>query len=249
MTFAEWSSLLGAGGTIVAAAAAAYSARQAWKLVRYQFEPQLIVGSDQFQIRMAGDSLKAMWWEKPSEAARYINGGSTEYFFRLLNIGNGPAYDINVETLFDYETIFADVTQKIARYEPSLAFEYDNFGCKVSIQSKHIGGFALTSEAYGHIEFLTNVSGNRANSNLALDPNLSFFSLCYAYYLMKERIETKVTREVQIIPLKFRLTFIDSSGKRHRREDKYKLTISGGRWKEDLSDGVAMIGLSKVSGE
>jgi len=246
MTIVEWATIFAAIGTISATAVAAYSAHLAWKHVRYQFEPRLIITPASFQIRVAADSIDKLWWEPPSDEARYVNGGSCEYFFEIMNIGNGPAHGISARAEFDYETVYRDVMEKIATHKPGLELQNDGFGCQVKLNSKIIGGFRLPDEAAGYVDFLPNTDRNKSTARLIIDPNLSFFALCYASYLMHEKIQNNVAQPALSIPVAFRLAYRDSSGKRVERRVRCNLTIRGGRWKNDLSDGVAMISLESL---
>lgn len=240
MDASTWTNVLSAVGTVAAAGVAAYSARLAWKQVRYQFEPYLLVPSRQFQIRMAASSLRDVFWEVPTEKAAYINGGGTDYNFHLQNIGNGAAYDISVQTEFDFEALYSDTQAKIAKYAPSLSVEHDNFGVSLRIDGEVIGGFRLPDQATFVIEQVGGNSTPNSVRNFSIDPSLSFFCLCYGYYLMSERMLRRIQNEQQI-EFDLLVGYKDSSGKQRSRRFPQILTIRGGRWQPDLSDGVVLI--------
>lgn len=244
MELATWANILSAIGTVTAAGVAAYSARLAWRQVRYQFEPRLLIPSRQFQIKMAASSLKDVFWEKPTEAAAYVNGGDTDYRFLIQNIGNGAAYDIKIATELDFEALFADTQNKINAYASAFEVAHDGFGVQLTLDGKLIGGFRLPDEAASHVDWVGSGPPQDSIRPCGIDPSLAFFALCLAFYLMHERIGGGVTQPEQIIKFAFIVTYTDPSGKRQTRRIPKRLIVRGGRWQSDLSDGLALVTLA-----
>lgn len=242
MDLNAWASISSAVGTVVAAAVAAYSARLAWRQVRYQFEPRLSIPPRDYQIKMAAGSLKDLFWEKPTDAAAYVNGGSTDYHFALRNIGNGAAYNISIRVELDFEVLYTDTKNKIERYAPGLIWEHDDFGAQIKIDGKSIGGFRFPNESAFHMDYLG--VGEDGVRNFRIDSSLSFFALCYGHYLMHEQIDRSVSQPEQRIDFSFVVEYTDSSANLHKIRCPSRLTIRGGRWLGDLSDGLAIISLS-----
>ncbi|MBJ7512260.1 MULTISPECIES: hypothetical protein [Brevundimonas] len=243
MDASTWIDMLSAAGTVAAAGVAAYSARLAWKQVRFQFEPQLLIPSRHFQIKMASSSIREVFWEKPTEKAAYVNGGDTDYFFLLRNIGNGAAYDASVRIELDFETIFADTQSKIANHAPTLSVDHDSFGVSLRIDGEIIGGFRLPDQAFSLVDQVGSGSSQNSVRQFPIDPSLSFFALCYGAYLMHERMIGRIQPE-QRISFDFIVDYTDSSGRRQSRRFPRILIIRGGRWQADLSDGVAFVMLT-----
>ncbi|MGA9580640.1 MAG: hypothetical protein WBR13_01565 [Allosphingosinicella sp.] len=240
---ADWAQIVIATGTLVAAGVAAYSANVAWKHVRLQFQPRLIIGNSYFQIKMSQESLYDFWWEVPSDKARYSNGGETNYSFKIINIGNGPAYGVRISTEFDYESVFADLKRKLEPFVTGLELTYDEWGCQVSVHGKHRGGFRLPGEASGFIEHIEGASTGRQIAPFLIDPSLSFFALCYAYFLMKGSGKIEAAQLNQLVQLTFVVEYTNQAGRRVRERHPRELIVTGGRWRPDFSDGVAMISL------
>lgn len=243
MDAATLTNMLSAVGTVAAAAVAAYSARLAWRQVRYQFEPQLLIPSRHFQIKMAAASLRDVFWEKPTERAAYLNGGDTDYCFTVQNTGNGPAYDILVRTELDFEALYADTQTKIAEHAPALSVIHDSFGVSLLIGGDVIGGFRLPDDAASLVDRLGSGSSPDSVRQFPIDPSLSFFALCYGAYLMHERMRGTIQPE-QRIAFSFVIDYADSSGRRQSRRFPRTLIVRGGRWQADLSDGVAFVSVT-----
>lgn len=241
MNAAAWTQVLSALGALVAAGVAAYSANLAWRQLHLQFQPRLLVGNAHFQIRMMRDSLQALWWEPPSEEARYINGGETEYLLKLVNIGRGPAYEVQIRTEFDYESVFEDLKEKLAPFVTGLDLQYDDWGCQVSVHGALRGGFRLPDEAFAVVEHIEGATSGRQTATFPIDPSLSFFALCYAYFLMKGHTSHASAQEDQRIEVTFAIEYTNQAGKRLKERHRRELVITGGRWRADLSDGVAII--------
>jgi hypothetical protein len=77
-----------------------------------------------------------------------------------------------------------------------------------------------------------------------IDPNLSFFATCYAQYLRAGHETLEDARQPQIIPVTFRIEYLDGSANRQSVSRPMRLAIAGGRYLVDGSDGVSIIGLS-----
>lgn len=236
-----WASLWSAIGTVAAAGVAAYSARLAWRQVGYQFVPRLIVRSTQFQIRTTGRLKEEFWWEPPGAEARYENGGSEDYRFTMLNVGNGPAFDIRTHTEFDYASVYDDVMRKLSPYIPGLQITYDNFGCQVAVGDEVLGGFRLPGESFGMIEAVGGANTQDRQQSFLIDPNLAFFATCYAEYLCLAHQTEDAARHSQLIPFTLRFEYLDGSAQRQTIRHSMELAVRGGRYKDDRSDGVSMI--------
>lgn len=243
MDFSVVANLASALGTIAAAAVAAYSARLAWKQVRYQFSPRLVLQGRSYQIAMSARALRGLWWEEPSTESRFINGGDTSYTVAVLNIGNGPAYNIKVSTSFDYETLYADAIERVTRYVPDLTVSHDAFGCQISFDGQVVGGFRLPDQAFGIIESLDGSNGPNRVGEVPIDPNLAFFAMCYGYFQMAAADRDSEALLPQVIPVTLTLEYLDSAGRVHQQVERRRLTVRGGRWKSDFSDGVALVSL------
>ncbi|TCP66289.1 hypothetical protein [Sphingomonas sp. PP-CE-1G-424] len=246
MSIETWANVLSAAGTVAAAAVAAYAARLVLTQVRFQFVPKILVQRQQYQIRTTGSIKTDFWWTPPGEDARYQNGGSEDYRFCLLNVGNGAAFDIRVFAEIEYQTIYDDVMGKLAPYFPGLTVQNDDFGCQVRDGGEVIGGFRLPGESFGIVEFIGPSATAERSQRFIIDPNLAFFATCYAHYLRSAHEQELNARQTQKIPVNFRIEYLDASGERQITRQAMALSISGGRYKEDGSDGVSIIGLSEL---
>lgn len=231
-------------GTVLAAGVAAYSARLAWKQVGFQFAPKLTISSESFQIRTTNSLAEDFWWRAPSSEAKYINGGSENYRLTILNIGNGPAFDVRIFADFDFQILKRDVLAKLEHHIPTLKLVRDNFGYQILLGDKILGGFRLPEEAAGHVEMIGGNGTLERKQHCPIDPSLEFFASCYAQYLRLAGHLEENARNAQIIPVNFRIEYLDSSGTRHVDSRSMKLTIRGGRYKSDGSDGVSLISLT-----
>lgn len=244
MKLEVWANLFSAIGTVAAAAVAAYSARLAWRQVGFQFVPRLIVRSEQFQIRTAGSIKDDFFWSKPGEDARFENGGSEEYQFTLLNVGNAPAFDVRIYVEMEYPAIYDDVLTKLEPYIDGLTVSYDDFGCQVRIQDELIGGFRLPDQAFGIVNMIGGASTTDREKTFIIDPNLSFFATCYAHYLRLAHESVENAQKPQMIPLTFRIQYLDGSANRSETTWPMQLVVRGGRYKSDGTDGVSIISIA-----
>lgn len=244
MNLEAWASVLSAVGTAAAAGVAAYSARLAWRQVGYQFVPRLIIRTEQFQVRTTSSIRTDFWWEKPGEEVRYVNGGSEDYVLTILNVGNGPAFDVRVYAEFDYSAIYDDVMNKLSPFVPELHLEYDDFGCQVRMGDTLIGGFRLPDQAFAMIEAVGGAASSDRQRTFRIDPNLSFFAVCYAHYLRAGHETVEDARQPQTFPVTFRIEYLDGSATRRSVSTPMLLAVAGGRYLPDGSDGVSIIALS-----
>lgn len=244
--FETWANVLSAGGTVAAAAVAAYAARLALKQVRFQFVPRLLVQRQLYQIRTTNSIKTDFWWQAPGKDARYENGGSEDYRFSLVNVGNGAAFDIRVFAEIEYQTVYNDVMAKLSPYFPGLTVRNDDFGCQVRDGEEVVGGFRLPSESFGIVDFIGPSTTPERSQRFTIDPNLAFFATCYALYLGSAHKSEVTARQTQQIPVNFRIEYLDASGERQTSRQAMVLSISGGRYKEDGSDGVSIIGLGEL---
>ena len=244
MNLEAWASLWSAAGTVAAAGVAAYSARLAWRQVGYQFVPRLIIRADRFQVRTTSSLQKDFWWTKPGDEARYVNGGSENYVFTILNVGNGPAFDVRVYAEFDYSAVYSDVMDKLKPFFPELNLKHDEFGCQVRMGDTLIGGFRLPDQAFAMIEAVGGAATADRQQTFRIDPNLSFFTTCYAHYLRAGHETVEDARHAQTIPITFRIEYLDGSANRQSVSTPMRLSVAGGRYLADGSDGVSIIDLS-----
>jgi hypothetical protein len=247
VTVETWTNVLSASGTVAAAAVAAYAAGLAYKQVRFQFVPRLLVQSGGYQIRTTASLKDDFWWSPPTEKARYANGGSEDYRFTLLNVGNGFAFNIRVFVELDYMSIYEDVMRKLAPFHPDLTINYDNFGCQVRDKGEVLGGFRLPDEAFGVVDVIGPANTPERTKQFMIDPNLSFFVTCYAQYVRAAHEIDPEARKPQLIPLLFRIEYLDASGERKCQRQPMELVVRGGQYANDGSDGVSLIGLYETA--
>lgn len=243
MTPEAIASIVAAGGSVIAATMAASAARTAARQMQIQFIPRLIVRGEAYQIKTTSDLKDGFFWTAPGPAARYENGGSEDYRFNILNIGNGMAFDIRIHTEFDYQAIYSDVMGKLEKFLPDLRFIYDQFGCQVRLGERLLGGFRLPDQAFGVVEMIGPASTPERRAAFLIDPNLSFLASCYAYYLMVAHESEDAARVAQTIPVSFKIEYLDPSGLRRTVQQAMFLSIRGGQYTADGSDGVSLISL------
>ncbi len=154
MTIPEITNVVIAIGTFSAAVAALFAARMSAKQVRFQFEPRLRISDKQFQFRVHKDILEEIWWSPTTEDGRIVNGGSTDYCFRLENIGAGAATDILVALKYDYSKIFGTAQEKLTKNAPELEMSMDNWGINIKKEGRILGGFRVPDECRTHIDYL-----------------------------------------------------------------------------------------------
>jgi len=242
----DWAQIVSAGGSAIAAGIAAVSAYLSSKQIRYQFNPHLVVAHDQFQVKMNGESFKHIWWEVPTEEASYVNGGSTDYRLKLLNLGSGSAHSIKIVSEYDFESVYADVHQKIEEYLPGLSIEQDHWGTKIVLGDKHLGGFRTRDEGYGTVDYIRPAVQDKVIETFILDPTLSYFCMLYGHFLMCEKLQKEIANSPIEIDVTFRISYTSAHGRKCEVERPARLTVRGGRWKEDMSDGLILISLSTL---
>lgn len=245
MNFVDWAQIISAAAAAVAAGIAGYSTRLVLKQLRYQFSPHFGISSELFQIRMCKTSIKDLFWEKPTEESMFVNGGSTHYRFRLTNTGAGGAQDIQIFTEFDFESTYKDIVGKLSECAPDIEILQENWGATVSACGKLIGGFKNPDQAYGFIDYIRPCRDDRVEVPFAIDPTLSFYSLVYGFYIMCEQITKGVSQSEQTIDINFVIICTDARGTRVEQRHPYRLAVSGGRWREDMTDGMCYVALHK----
>ncbi|WP_446952408.1 hypothetical protein [Rhizobium leguminosarum] len=245
MNFVDWAQVISAAGTVIAAGVAAFTTRLTLKQLRYQFSPHLLIASERFQVRMCQTSIKDLFWEQPTEEARYGNIDLGEYAFRLTNTGAGAAHDVRIFAEFDFEAVYHDISRKISGYTPPLEIEQEDWGAKILFDGEHIGGFKNPDEAFGVVDYVRPCRDERVEARFIIDPTLSFFALIYGTYLMREKVNSGVSQPAQNIDVDFVIKYSDASGAELEQRHPHRMTISGGRWTSDMSDGVCLISLHK----
>jgi hypothetical protein len=245
MNLADWAQITSAAATVVAAGLAAFTTRLNLKQLRYQFRSHLLVANEEFQFRMCKTSLVDFFWTPPTQEARYMNGGNTEYSFHLLNTGAGSAQNVRIFAEFDYESVYNDLCEKLREHATDIEILQEGWGAKVMIGDKHLGGFKNPDQAYGRIEYIRPCRDDRVDLPFIIDPTLSFLSVGYGFYLMREQILKGLGHQEQIIDVNFFIEYTDAGGVKREQRDPHRLVVSGGRWKDDMSDGVCFVSLHK----
>ncbi|WP_155992452.1 hypothetical protein [Fodinicurvata fenggangensis] len=245
MNISLYIQIITALGVIGAAGIAAFTAYLNYRQIRFQFKPNLFIGSAQYQIHTSNKCLRNIWWEKPSEKAIISNGGSTDYQFNLLNTGAGSAHDIRIETFFDYESIIHDVIFKIKKYCPNINIEHDDWGIQIKLNGELYGGFRYPKDSYALIDYISSSNNNKVEKDIIIDPTLSFCFLCYAFYLMSERVINGINHSNKDINVDFLIKYKDSSGNINQKIHRSVISIHDGLWKKDMSDGVTFISIQE----
>jgi hypothetical protein len=243
MVFKDWIDLSTALGTVAATLVAAYSANLAWRQVRLQFEPRLLIPNQLFQIGVSADALTHLCWQEPIEEARYVNGGSTDYSLTVTNVGNGPAHNLQIHWMFDFESTYADVMEKIGTYLPQMTVEHDHFGCAVKIYGRTECGWRLPDEAFGVIDFLQGMKDKRDAQTCIIDPSIGFFVGCYAYFQMVAHQIDERAQAPATINVVLRISYVSSAGKRAIEDYPIVVEVRGGQYRTDLSEGVAFVAI------
>lgn len=138
-------------------------------------------------------------------------------------------------------------SKKLSPFIPELQIINDNFGYQIRLGDDVIGGFRLPDEACGYIETIGGNGTSDHKKHCIIDPSLEFFAACYAQFLRFKLLNDPKYRQPQIIPVVFKLEYLDSSANRHVDYLPMNLTVRGGRYKPDGSDGISLIGLSEVT--
>lgn len=245
MTFVDWAQIISAFGTTTAAGIAAFTAFLSLKQLRYQFSPHLFVATEAFQIKICSSSLEGFFWEKPSDEARYLNGGRDDYHFRLMNVGSGAAHDVRVAAEFDLEGTYEDLLSKLAPHAPDLEIVQEDWGAKVTVRGQHVGGFKNPDQARAVVDYIRPVREERVEVPIIIDPTLAYFAVMYGHYLMCESIDGKTAPPAQIINIDFSIRYVDAGGVDRVKRDQHRLVITPGRWKSDKSDGMCFVNLVK----
>lgn len=239
MNVVDWAQIISA-----AAGMAAYSTHLVLKQLRYQFSHHLRIANESFQIRMCKTSLKDLFWEKPTKESMYVNGGTTDdYRFHMTNTGAGGAQDVRIFSEFDIESVYEDILKKLSDHAPDIEVLQEEWGARVTAGGKHIGGFKNPDQAYGLIDYIRPCRDDRVEVPFSIDPTLSFFSLVYGFYIMSEQIKRGVSQPEQTIDVDFVVECTDARGVRVKQRYPHRLTIRGGRWKDDMTDGMCIVSL------
>lgn len=243
MNVVDWAQIISAAAAAVAAGMAAYSTRLVLKQLRYQFDPHLCIANELFQIRMCKTSIEDLFWEKPTEDAMYLNGGTTDYMFRLTNTGAGGAQDVRIFCDYDFESVYEDVLKKLSDHAPEIEVSQEEWGARICADGEHIGGFKNPDQAQGFVDYIRPCRDDRIEVTFNIDPTLTFFSLVYGFYIMSEKVKKGVSQPEQTIDVDFVVEYNDAAGARVEQRYPHRLTVSGGRWQDDMDDGVCFVNL------
>lgn len=244
MDTAQLINVLAAASSIAAAAVAAYSARIAWKQARLQHEPFLALRDISFQIKASSGSVADPWWEEPSDAMKYINGGSVNYELVAVNTGRGAAFNVRHQLLYDFSVLYEQIVPQIHRYIPNFSIEHDSFGCHAFIDDKCVGGFRLPDQAYGFQEYIGPSTDGPSTGRFIIDPGIAFFISLISFLLLqfsKESFGGKVKRCIDVVS---RLEYFNLAGEKRTVDTPFSISIMPGRYRDDLQDGVTIVAFS-----
>ncbi|KJE35083.1 hypothetical protein UF64_10350 [Thalassospira sp. HJ] len=245
MTFVDWAQIISAGAAAVAAGVSAYSVRLVLKQLKYQFSPNLRIADEVFQIAMHESALKDIFWEQPSEAAKYLNGGSTEYQFHMRNTGAGSAHDLSIETVLDLEEIYRQIHEIFENIGERLEVIQDNWGAQIKANGKTVGGFRNPNQSSAYIDYIKPSTDDLVTVPFIIDPTLAFACLALGYRAMKQKIDEDVTPTASTINVSFLISYTDPIGKKLTKRCEHQISVCDGRWADDLSDGVIVISFRK----
>ncbi|KAB1083974.1 hypothetical protein F4V91_31820 [Neorhizobium galegae] len=189
--------------------------------------------------------LEDFFWQEPTDEARYLNGGNTDYRFRLTNTGSGAAHDVRIFAEFDFESAYQDISRKLKEHASDLEISQEEWGARVAIGGKHIGGFKNPDQAYGLVDYIRPCKDDRIEIPFLIGTTLSFFSLVYGFFLMRKQVVKGISQQERSINVDFLVHCTDAGGAKVEQRHAHCLTVSGGRWKEDMADGVCIVTLRK----
>ena len=245
MNSVDVAQIVSAVAVTIATGMAAYTTHLILKQMRYQFSPNLNIATESFQIRISNRSIEGLFWEPPTDEGRYVNGGSTDYRFRLTNTGAGAAQEVYIHADFDLEAIYREIFSKLAEYAPNIDVSQDSWGTKIFVDGKNTGGFRNPDQSFGFIDYVRPAKGERVEEPFTIDPTLSFFATVSGFYLMKEKSGRGIAQPEQAVDVDFVIRCNDAVGKKIEKRLPYQLVISGGRWKSDETDGVCIVNLRR----
>lgn len=215
--------------------------------MRYQFEPRIFVMPAHFQFRVASDAIDRLWPELPADDLRFQNTPVTHLGFTLVNIGNGPAFRVQVATEYDFEKLFVDTRDKLSVVRPDIGFDHDGFGMTVTKDGKVLGAFRLPDQTAPTLDHVPSAAQSESKQLFAVDPSLSFFVMCQSCCMFLESKDQKIVHGLDPIPVTFRIKYLDTSGKPHVTAVKHEITFGPAIMRKDHSEGTGTLTLASHS--
>lgn len=240
-------SVLGAVGSVSAAIASFVTVYLVSRDFSARFSPKIDLEPRSFEIKVNRAALDDFFRQEPNSIYKYVNGGETNYTESIVNFGKGSAHDVSLSLSFhSLDQIRGILAKMEAEADVSVWHEPDGWGQSIYVGGKCIGGVREIEGRYSFIPWVGGSGNAPTREKTHINPSLQFVCLCCAYWLMHRRMNHDIVEPDVQFDFSTDIQYSDDlKNKWHVSIDR-KVTVKGGRYKDDMSDGITLLQIDNV---